>query len=71
MTSTHSVLMPLSRLVAGNAPVTLDGNQQSGVNCPRYFAATAIASTGKLASSDCKVVSVEWSVTPSTRAGRK
>jgi hypothetical protein len=35
------------------------------------LAATAMASAGKLASSDCNVVNVEWSATPSTRAGRK
>ena len=36
-----------------------------------YFAATAVASAGRLASSACKVASVERSATPSTRAGRK
>ncbi len=36
-----------------------------------YFAATALASVGRVASSACRVVSVERSATPSTRAGRK
>ena len=41
------------------------------INAARYFAATTAASEGKLPSSDCSVISVEWSATPSTRAGRK
>src|SRR5579872_983894 len=38
----------------------------------RYIAVAVDAgSAGRLASSACKVTSVEWSATPSTRAGRK
>jgi hypothetical protein len=43
-----------------------------GALAPRpYLAATAIASLGRFANSECNVVSVELSATPSTRAGRK
>ena len=72
MTSTHSVLMPLSRLVAENASFALDGNQLAlGPVCryrrlrasgrKHYFAATTVvvASAGRLASSACSVLMVE------------
>jgi hypothetical protein len=42
-----------------------------GMTVLRYQRDATAVSLSKLASSACNVVSVEWSATPSTRAGRK
>src|SRR5258708_2330875 len=71
----HSILLQQSRMEEPLTPTLSPQERGEGAHRHRceidYFAATVLTSAERLASSACKVVRVERSAMPSTRAGRK